>query len=125
MQILPKHTLHFLQILEAVQVGNLNPVVGLIAKCCSYQTCVLIGFILLKQHVCQDLGQDVPACGTTTCLDADSVCEVVIYGKVVNCAWGFNLLPDIPAHNLWRTYLKQSNSNQRDIVLFYLRKVVI
>src|ERR1044072_3869747 len=50
--------------------------------------------------------------------------KMVYLWKVVMCVCCKSLF-QIYQHVLWRTYLKQSDSNQRDIVLFYLRKVVI
>src|ERR1044072_3386262 len=50
--------------------------------------------------------------------------RMVYLWKVVMCVCCKSLF-HIYLHVLWRTYLKQSDSNQRDIVLFYLRKVVI
>src|ERR1044072_4428723 len=87
---------------------------------CSYG-CVSVGCILCKTTCLQDVVPEVCDILLQHLAHLTAVFEkLFIYGKFVNCAWGFKLLQDITVHNLWRTYLKHSNSKSKEICFCFI-----
>src|ERR1044072_8958841 len=67
----------------------------------------------------KDLGQDVPACGPTSCLDVDSVCEVVIYGNVI--VRGASSYYKIFQHTIYGEHISRNQIQIKEILFCFIK----